>query len=76
MLEKILQIRYLGIYHEQYNCTNIMSVILQREIRVEPMKCHRCSHEWNYSGKNIYVATCPHCRTTLTIRKHKRLRAD
>ena len=36
-----------------------------------PIKCPRCSHSWAYNGKNNYVATCPHCRTTLSIRKNK-----
>ena len=31
--------------------------------------CHRCLHKWNYSGTNLFVATCPHCRTYVNIRK-------
>lgn len=34
------------------------------------IKCQRCEHEWQYKGKNNYVATCPHCRTYVTIKKH------
>lgn len=37
-----------------------------------PLRCKRCSHTWQYSGTNPYVATCPHCRTQLTKRKQRR----
>jgi len=36
-----------------------------------PLRCKRCSHTWQYSGTNPYVATCPHCRTTVSIQKHR-----
>jgi hypothetical protein len=26
---------------------------------------------WTYRGKNQYITSCPHCKTTLMIRKHK-----
>ena len=45
-----------------------MSIILQ--IPAIPLKCQRCLHIWNYKGKNSYVATCPYCRTYVTIKKH------
>lgn len=45
-----------------------MSVIIER--RVTPMKCHRCNWAWDYGGNNSYYASCPHCRTQLSIRKH------
>ena len=35
-----------------------------------PLKCHRCNHEWFYTGKNQYIATCPYCRACVTIRKN------
>lgn len=51
-----------------------MSIIIcQKAI---PLKCQRCSHIWNYKGKNEYVATCPHCRTFVTIKKHSILLID
>ena len=31
--------------------------------------CQRCSHEWLYTGQNPYFTLCPHCRTTVRIRK-------
>jgi hypothetical protein len=43
------------------------------EKKVTPLVCHRCSWKWNYTGKNPYVATCPFCRTNISIRKYKRL---
>ena len=45
-----------------------MSIILA--IKATFLKCQRCGHEWAYKGKNEYVATCPHCRTYVTIKKH------
>jgi hypothetical protein len=43
------------------------------EKKATPLVCHRCSWKWNYTGKNPYVATCPFCRTNISIRKYKRL---
>ena len=46
-----------------------MSIELpQNETR---LKCHRCDHEWTYKGSNRFVATCPHCRTYVTIKRSK-----
>ncbi|MGC2571733.1 MAG: hypothetical protein WA364_09500 [Candidatus Nitrosopolaris sp.] len=46
---------------------------MYKRIKVEryaiPMVCERCSHAWNYIGKNEYVATCPLCRTKLSEKK-------
>ena len=39
------------------------------EKKVTPLVCHRCLHKWNYSGTNLYVATCPHCRTYVNIKR-------
>ena len=46
---------------------NNMSITIQQN--VIPLKCQRCRHKWNYTGKNKYVATCPHCRTYVTLKK-------
>ena len=43
--------------------------ILQ-ERYVTPIHCTRCSKTWPYSGKNKYVASCPTCRSKLSIRKN------
>ena len=45
-----------------------MSVIIKLNAKI--LKCQRCGHKWAYKGKNEYVATCPHCRTYVTIKKH------
>jgi len=47
-----------------------MSTFIEK--KVTPIKCHRCLHKWNYSGTNSYVATCPHCRTYVNIKKNKK----
>ena len=44
-----------------------MSYIIEK--KVTPLVCHRCSHKWNYGGTNFYVATCPHCRVYVNVRK-------
>ena len=46
-----------------------MSYIIEK--KVTPLVCHRCLHKWNYSGTNLYVATCPHCRTYVNIKKNR-----
>ena len=46
----------------------VTRVIQQR--LVTPMVCHKCSHAWPYAGKNDHVATCPVCRSKLSIRKN------
>jgi hypothetical protein len=55
--------------------TNKLYIIVAKK-KVELLRCHRCSHFWEYSGKNVYVATCPHCRTQLSIKKHRVLQKD
>ena len=39
--------------------------------KVTPLRCQRCLHTWNYSGTNLFVATCPHCRTYVNIKKNR-----
>ena len=46
-----------------------MSTIIEK--KVTPLKCHRCLHKWNYSGTNLYVATCPHYRTYVNVKKNR-----
>lgn len=41
------------------------------EKKVTPLVCQRCLHQWNYSGTNLYVATCPHCRTYVNVKKNR-----
>ena len=31
------------------------------------IKCKRCKHEWEYTGKSEYYATCPFCYTKVRI---------
>jgi DNA-directed RNA polymerase subunit RPC12/RpoP len=49
---------------------NVSVTRVVRERLVTPMVCGRCSHTWDYSGKNQYVATCPLCRSKLSVRKN------
>ena len=46
-----------------------MSTIIEK--KVTPLTCQRCLHKWNYSGTNLYVATCPHCRTYVNVKKNR-----
>lgn len=39
-----------------------------REIMVK-LKCKRCKYEWEYKGKNLYWATCPHCLNKVKVLK-------
>jgi hypothetical protein len=36
---------------------------------VYPVRCQRCSYKWDFGGKNLYLATCPHCGTKVSLRK-------
>lgn len=53
--------------------SNCMYERIKVEMYAIPMACSRCSHAWNYTGKNQYVATCPLCRTKLSIKKNNRI---
>lgn len=44
---------------------------LTSQKNVIPIACHRCGHIWSYTGNNEYIASCPHCKTTLMIQKHR-----
>ena len=41
-----------------------------QELYAIPMRCHRCRHFWNYKGNNTFSASCPNCRTKVSINKH------
>ena len=47
-----------------------------KEVNIKPLHCQRCSHKWEYSGKNPYFTLCPHCRTTVRIDKRLAAGAD
>jgi hypothetical protein len=53
--------------------SNCMYERIKVEMYAIPMACSRCSYAWNYTGKNEYVATCPLCRTKLSIKKNNRI---
>ncbi|HSF51979.1 MAG TPA: hypothetical protein VLA74_14570 [Nitrososphaeraceae archaeon] len=41
------------------------------------MNCHRCGHDWIYTGQNLFFCSCPKCKTTITIMsKRKKSRED
>ena len=48
---------------------NISNKIIIPEKEAVRIRCHRCQHIWSYAGNNNFVARCPHCRTTVTIKK-------
>ena len=35
------------------------------------LNCQRCFYSWLYGGNNVYVASCPRCKTTVSIQKYK-----
>jgi len=43
------------------------SIVITKTAR--PLTCQRCSHRWNYTGKNDYIATCAHCGTKVSLHK-------
>lgn len=38
-----------------------------------PIKCQRCGHERIYRGTNPFFTLCTRCRTTISLRKMKRI---
>lgn len=36
--------------------------------------CHRCDRHWNYKGKGKWIASCPTCKTSITIKNNKDLK--
>lgn len=69
-------IKYGGIHH--YGChVEQCPVCLDRIINCDCNVTYLTSRK-NHGGKNIYVyvGTCPHCGTTLTLKKHKKLKVD
>lgn len=36
------------------------------------LKCQRCSHEWDYTGESDYFATCPNCKTSVSVSEYHR----
>jgi hypothetical protein len=51
--------------------TRTKTVTQEEKMIPIPIQCGRCDHTWNYRGKNEYVTSCPHCRTTVMIQKHR-----
>ena len=33
------------------------------------MKCHNCDYEWNYTGNEKYLCTCPRCHWKVNVNK-------
>lgn len=33
------------------------------------LKCQRCGYEWTYTGLSDWYASCPMCRTSVSIKK-------
>lgn len=44
--------------------------LVKPEERPNRLLCQRCSHQWTYQGLNKFVATCPSCKTSVSISKH------
>jgi hypothetical protein len=36
------------------------------------IECHRCGYAWRYRGTNQFVASCPRCKTSVTIARYLR----
>ena len=55
------------IINPSYVTTHVMYKLITK--RVLPVKCPRCSWEWDYSGIRTDYVCCAHCRTSVNIRK-------
>jgi ribosomal protein L37E len=48
------------------------TIIFEKKEISLTLQCPRCGRPpWNYTGKNPYVASCPFCKTTVSIQKHR-----
>ena len=43
--------------------------IMKEPIHLHYQQCGK--NDWYYKGTNPYVACCPYCRTSVSIRKHR-----
>ena len=34
-----------------------------------PLRCHKCGHTWEYTGRSNYRTTCPKCKITVYLDK-------
>jgi len=33
------------------------------------LECKRCEHTWDYQGDSKYYASCPNCKTSVSIQE-------
>jgi hypothetical protein len=50
--------------------TAVQKIKITEEVLAIPIICSRCNYSWNYTGNHQYVATCPNCRTKISIQKN------
>lgn len=36
------------------------------------LKCGKCGHQWNYTGKSEYYASCPRCLNKVKVKEVKK----
>lgn len=53
-----------------------MSDIIVIEKKGKKLNCQRCGHLWIYTGNNKFICSCPHCKTTITIKKKTLLHVE
>lgn len=44
---------------------------MTKNVKIIMLKCPRvtCRHKWDYTGKNNWVASCPRCKTTVSVKQ-------
>jgi Zn finger protein HypA/HybF involved in hydrogenase expression len=53
-----------------------MDLVIIPERIGKKLNCKRCNHQWIYTGKNEFTCSCPHCKTTISIKNKMSLHAS
>ena len=53
-----------------------MKYVVIPERKAIPLHCQRCNHFWNYCGLNTFVVSCPHCKTSVSVKKANKEESD
>jgi tRNA(Ile2) C34 agmatinyltransferase TiaS len=51
----------------------IIKIPAKQGLKIE---CHRCRHDWIYTGQNHFCCSCPRCKTTITITTKRKKTRD
>lgn len=50
---------------------NIPTYIHTYGVDMTKLRCQNCEYEWEYNGKADYYATCPRCKSSVSVKNQK-----